>query len=348
MNYSVILFIAIVLVFFVIKLYLSGGFYGGERVCGDGTAYGECSLRQPYFCERGVLLENASVCECPEILAVNGSSCLSKYQTEPKNVTLKYILRGNEKEIKIIAYNGMVDYLSELPRTIHYSDGEEPSHEDFKLTRINELNQREFLLELLTRIQNAADSREDQMRIAVSIVQNIPFGQSEKVTGLDSLFGINYTRYPYEVLYDNEGVCGEKSELLAFLLREMGYGVIFFYHQPENHESIGIKCPEKFSLDNTGYCFIETTGPSIITDNEIEYVGSGKLYSNPEIIFISDGDSLRDDLYEYNDAKDLIELRNNGVTMFTIGKLRRLRDKYGLVDIYRVVWKELFFISKQP
>ena len=146
---------------------------------------------------------------------------------------------------------------------------------------------------------------------------------------------INYSRYPYEVIYDNEGVCGEKSELLAFLLREMGYGVVFFYNKLENHESIGIKCPKKFSLDDSGYCFIETTGPSIITDSEIEYEGVGKLSSKPELIPISDGDSLGDDLYEYKDAKELINLRSNGINMFSSGKLEKLKEKYGLVELYR-------------
>lgn len=303
--------------------------------CGDGTSYNECSSRQPYFCERGILVKNALICECPKTLTKEGDACFSKYQVGPKNIVLKYVLRGEEKEIKIIAYKGMADYLSELPKTIYYSEGEEPSRADFKLRDINEPNQKEFLLELLTRIQNIADSKEDQVRIAVSVVQNIPFGQSEKTTSFGPIREINYSRYPYEVIYDNEGVCGEKSELLAFLLREMGYGVVFFYNKLENHESIGIKCPKKFSLDDSGYCFIETTGPSIITDSEIEYEGVGKLSSKPELIPISDGDSLGDDLYEYKDAKELINLRSNGINMFSSGKLEKLKEKYGLVELYR-------------
>jgi len=301
--------------------------------CGDGTVYDECLSRQPYFCENGILVEKASVCGCSNFTVMRDDSCFSKYQTNPKNVPLKYVLRGEEKKINFIVYKGMDSYLSKLSRSIYYSGEDKPSRADFKLKNINEQEQRELLLPLLTEIQNIAETEEDQMRIAVSLVQNIPFGQSEEVV---TSYGqkINYSRYPYEVLYDNEGVCGEKSELLAFLLREMGYGIVFFYHQSENHESIGIKCPLKYSLDKTGYCFVETTGPSIITDNEIEYNGVGKLYSKSEVIFISEGNSLESNLYEYNDAKRLIGLRDNGASMFSLNKLKKLEEKYGLGEVY--------------
>jgi hypothetical protein len=327
----------IILILFVLCLVL-GLFifkvFNKTSVCGDGTVYGECSSRKPYFCERGILVERASVCGCSNLTIIQDDLCISKHQTNPKNVSLKYILRGDEKEIEIIVYQGIVDYLSKIPRTIYRSKDEEISRADFKIKNINEGEQRVFLLQLLTEIQNIAKSKEDQMRIAVSLVQNIPFGQSDE-TVIYLGREINYSRYSYEVLYDNEGVCGEKSELLAFLLREMGYGVVFFYYQLENHEAIGIKCPLKYSLDSTGYCFVETTGPSIITDNEIEYNGVGKLYSKPEVIFISEGNSLKWNLYEYGDARRLINLRDNGASMFSSGKLKKLKEKYGLEEVYR-------------
>ena len=72
--------------------------------CGDGTLYDECSLRKPYFCEEGILIEKASVCGCNEGLIINGNNCLSKYQKHPKNITLKYVLRGEKKEINFKQY----------------------------------------------------------------------------------------------------------------------------------------------------------------------------------------------------------------------------------------------------
>lgn len=306
--------------------------------CGDGTLYGKCSLRKPYFCLDGSLVEKASVCNCSDILTQKGDLCVSKYQTDPKNTSLKYVLRGEEKEIDFVVYEGMVDYISKLPKSIYYSGGEEPSRQDFILRNINEEEQRELLLPLVTKIQNTVKGRDDQVRTAISLVQKIPFGSSGKLVELRSK-QMNYSRYPYEVLYDMQGVCGEKSELLAFLLKEMGYNIVLFYHKLENHESLGIKCPVGYSLRDTGYCFVETSGPSIITNDQLKYVGGITLSSEPELILISDGDSLARDLYEYKDADSLIKINKiieekGKLSLVSTYKLEKLKKKYGLVEVY--------------
>ena len=308
-------------------------------VCGDGSLYSECSLRKPYFCLNGTLVEKASICGCPDILTKQGELCVSKYQIKPKNITLEYVLRGEKKEINYIVYGGMMDYISNLPNSIYSDNGKKPSRGDFKIRNLDEKEQRELLLPLVTEIQNTAKNKLDQMRIAVSIVQKIPFGNSNKTISIGPNQKITYSRYPYEVLYEMQGVCGEKSELLAFLLREMGYGVVFFYYGLENHEALGIKCPEKYGVGETGYCFVETTGPSVISNNQIEYVQGLKLSSEPELILFLDGDSLGKDLYEYKDAKDIIKInkeieKKGQINFFQNRKLQKLKKKYGLEEFY--------------
>lgn len=307
-------------------------------ICGDGTLNGECSLRKPYFCLNGFLIERASTCSCPEILTRNEDSCISEYQTKPKDITLNYILRGEERQLDFIVYGGVIDYLSEMPKSIYYSEDEKPLRRDFKLRNINEKEQRELLLPLITKIQNIAENKKDQVRIAISIVQNIPYGESEEIISVE-FNQINYSRYLYEVLYDMEGACEGRSELLALLLREIGYGVVLFYYSLENHEVVGIKCPVKYSLNNTGYCFIETTGPSIISNNQGYYIGLGKLSSEPEMVLISEGDSLEKRLYEYKDAKGLIKInkiieRKGEIDIIKHYKLEALKKKYGLAFLY--------------
>jgi len=332
--------IIILFLLFVLLLVLIGNILNKKNpTCGDVTPYEMCSLTKPYFCSDGILIEKASVCDCPDLLTKEGDSCVSAYQTNPRNIALNYILRGEEYEIDFVVYGGMANYLSSLSQVIYYDKGEIPSRADFKLKNIDEEAQRELLLPLVKKIQNITNDREDQFRIAVSIVQNIPFGYSEKIINLGRNRTINYSRYPYEVLYDTGGICGEKSGLLAFILREMGYGVAFFYHAAENHESLGIKCPVEQSLDNTGYCFIETTGPSIITDNSIEYVGGIRLTSKQEVIPISQGTSLPGNLYEYGDADSMAKIneaiRESGkISILQKLGLNKLRKKYGLVDEY--------------
>jgi len=303
-------------------------------VCKEGTSYGECSSIKPYYCEEGILVENASVCGCSNVSVVSGDFCFSYYQNRSQDISLRYILRGEEEEINFTAYSGMYNYVSEITREIYYGAGETPSRGDFKLKSINEEKQRELLLPLVIKILNTAKNRDDAVRIAVSIVQNIPYGFSNKTTIVIGNLEANYSRYPYEVLYEQKGVCGEKSALLAFLLKEMGYNVSFFYFSSENHEAIGIKCPLEESFGNTGYCFIETTAPAVINDGSIEYVGGITLDSQPEIIPISEGSSIEKGWYEYQDADVLEKIREGKFVLLRDLKLNKIIEKYGLVEEY--------------
>jgi hypothetical protein len=282
-------------------------FFAGEDLCGDGTKSGQCAAVQPYFCYNGDLIEWATVCGCYNNSVADGEKCVSAYQTNPKEVKLKYILRGREKSIDFLAYGGMADYFGELSPFMN-NNGKNVSRVDFALRNINNSEQRELLLPLVIAIQNEAKDKTEQARIAVSLVQNIPYGQSSKRPIIKGL--LNYSRYPYEVLYDNEGVCGEKSELLAFILRELGYKTGIFYYEAENHEAVGIGCSSKNDLENTGYCFVETTASAIISDDEIYYAGIGQLASVPELMKISEGNSLRPLLLEYYEAKAIARLRD--------------------------------------
>lgn len=304
--------------------------------CGDGTLYGTCSLKKPYYCSSGILEERATLCGCPDNLAKKDEFCPSQYEKNQRDIKLNYILKGEEKEINFTIYDGVAEYVSEIPEIISYSNGEIASRTDFKLKNINEKIQRQSLVPLVVKIQNLAETEEDQIRIAVSIVQNIEWGGSDKTFKFQG-FEINHSRYLYEVLNDSRGLCGEKSELLAFLLKEMGYGTAIFYNQEENHESLGIKCPLEKSWYSSGYCFIETSGPSVITDTSIAYIGGLKLQSEPEILVISDGKSLRENLYEYKDAKDLMDIRaGNFRGILKLWKLNGLEKKYGLLKKYNL------------
>ena len=334
---------AILIILFVgLYFYFSGSNEVLFSECGDGTLFGECSVNNPYYCEEGILVEKASLCGCPDILSQDGDSCISEYATNPKEVLLEYFTGESKGQIDFIVYEGLSDYLYGLPNFIKYEGNESPDRGDFKIRDIEEENQRELLLPLVIKIQNLAQmDKSRQARIAISLVQNIKYGYSGKTKLFIGSIEVPYSRYPNDVLYDGEGICGEKSELLAFLLKELGYGITFFYYSDENHEAIGIKCPVEHSLNGLGYCFVETTGPAILTDNKITYVGGVVLPENPESIIISEGISLPENLPEYKDARDLIELREeieNNVWVFPPKKWKfeKLVEKYGLVDEYNL------------
>ena len=324
------MFVVILIIVFSLFILIEKKFFN----CGDGTLQDSCSLRKPYFCFEGSLIEKASICGCPENLNRERDFCFSDYQTIPKKISLSYVLRGNENKINFFVYGGLMDHLLTVSKSIYYDENKVPLRVDFKLKKINEIEQKFLLLPLVTQIQNIAPNRDDQVRIAISLVQNIPYEESSNFVVFRGK-KINVSRTAYEVLYDMKGACEGRSELLSFLLKELGYGVVIFYYPLENHEAVGIKCPLEYSLDNTGYCFIETTGVSILSNSEGDYFGWGKLSFNPEVLLISEGDSLGKNLYEYGDAKDFIFIENlikkkGKLNYFQYQRLKSLNQKYGI------------------
>lgn len=267
----------------------------------------------------------------PELYPEINLPIKEELETNPKNTSLKFVLRGNSYHFMYTVYDGVNEYLSELPRYITYFAGEpEPTARDFVMKFLNEDIQRDYLTELVQEIRVETGNKDDQARIAVSLVQQIPYDwQGLTADDIEN-------RYPYEVIHDDTGVCGEKSRLLAFLLRELGFDVVLFNFESESHMAVGIKCPVQYSYRNTGYCFIETTAPTIITDTQGEYVGVGKLTSFPEIIQISDGFSFDGVSEEYNDAQDWIRLNylanSSGGTLeqTDYNMWRSLVTKYGI------------------
>jgi|WetSurMetagenome_2_1015567.scaffolds.fasta_scaffold17971_2 hypothetical protein len=334
MNKKRVLYFAIIIISVLIVTLLII-FLSIPSPCVDGTVSNSCSESKPYFCYHGKMTERASICKCPSYSRINEETCISDYQSGPKNITLTYTLNGKKGEIYFTVYKGMYDYLSKLPRYIDSSQN--LTLADFKLMMINEEQQKELLFPLFLKITQITSNKEDQARIAISLIQNIPFGSSDKVTRIGSV-SIAYQRYPYEVLYDMQGICSEKSELLLYLLREIGYGAASLYYNAENHEAVGIKCPSEKSVIDSGYCFVETTGPSIITDDQTDYFGTTrKLNSTPQVIEISEGNSLGSNLKEYNDAVSFADIREKMKTtgelnFFDSLKWNTLKKRYGLIS----------------
>ncbi len=307
------------------------------QTCGDGSFYNSCSITKPYYCNNnGNLIEKASICGCSSGEESKGDLCINTiFQTKPKTITLNYILDGKENWINFVAYGGMSSYLSTLSQVISYSGNETPLLSDFIFNKIDQQDQRQLLLPLVIEIENITNNKTDQARIAISLVQNIPYGASNKTA---SFFGtpVNYSRYPYQVLYDDRGICGEKSELLSLLLRDLGYGTVVFNFPQENHEAVGIKCPVKDSYNKTGYCFVETTGPAIISDSSLQYAGGLTLNSQPEITLVSTGYSLPPNLQEYQDAKTMAAITEGNFVLFRNSKFNSLVKKYGLINEYQI------------
>jgi len=96
-------------------------------------------------------------------------------------------------------------------------------------------------------------SNDQKVEFLMSLVQHIPY-DTAKLN--DSPLQPNY---PYETLYKNSGICSDKTFLAVAILRELGYGAVILDFPDINHSAAGISCPLADSLNNSGYCFVETT-----------------------------------------------------------------------------------------
>ena len=151
------------------------------------------------------------------------------------------------------------------------------------------------LAELVTKLRSTAAQNnwsDDQfLEFVISFIQYIPYDHS-KVTANP---GVNSNPYfPYETLYLDKGVCSDKTFLAVDLLRKLGYGAAILDFPDKNHTALGIACPKEYSINNSGYCYAETTNyfplgviPQNINsgqaqtvnefDNLFDYSGLGKI-----------------------------------------------------------------------
>lgn len=300
------------------------------------------TTEQPTINESPIPVETSNVAEQPtESPSVteavtpeyNKAVVKSSFMSDPKTLDYSYVLRGIHGHIPYTVYGGLNDYLKGLPRYIAYRAGtKQPTDKDFIMRNLNNEDQKQLLDPLIDEIKSITPNKDDQARIAVSLVQNINYDKASLTSGIMT------NKYPYEVLYTGCGVCEEKSELLTYLLRGLGYEVVIFTFNAENHAAVGIKCPQHYSYWDIGYCFVESDKPSIITDSSGEYVGVGnvevgKLTSMPNVIKICDGISFDSVSEEYNDAITYENIIGNGSTILSQSdykKWRWLTSKYGI------------------
>jgi hypothetical protein len=184
-----------------------------------------------------------------------------------------------------------------------------------------------FLDPLIEAIRGKTSNPDDQVRIAVSLVQQIPYDQEMVDKGTLEI------RYPYQTLLDDKGVCCEKSVLLAYLLHKLGYGVVLFDFDTEKHTAVGIRVAPEYAYKNTGYAFIETTTPLIISDGNGDYPAFGRIRSLPEVLPTGEGNVFSSVSEEWNDSREWDRLNSMGPVLDRADYLRwqSLCRKYGII-----------------
>lgn len=232
------------------------------------------------------------------------------------------VLNGKKKKYSVPLDSSIYQTIFALPDS--YCHGCTLSERDSVL--ITREDQQIALQPLVNWIKKQNKKPDSQVRIAASLVQKIPYDWDKYNNGDQSGRG-HGTRYPYEVLYDNKGICGDMSYLMAFLLKELGFGTAVFYLNDNgaNHMVAGVKCPSAYDYKDSGYCYIESVQRRMIT-----YEGS---YGdqNPLVVPLSDGRTFSSANKDAKDAATWRKLMEEGVSSSkNYKKYKKMKKKYGI------------------
>ncbi len=333
----------------------NGTLVENASLCGCPSSFklnnGFCSLNPNSVCINSITLANTVFCGCPANVNLSNESrttltrkCAFVYNSSSKAMYFNYSFKNSNADnvngtIAFLFRQSVLDYLLSLPHFKIYSANETPRRDEFKISRIDNSIQSDSLASLVTKIENLyPNSKDMQAKVAISLVQDIPYNESPTTKFFGTTVGV--TRYPYQVLGENQGSCEGKSELLAYILQKMGFGVTLFYFPKANHEALGIKCPLQYSYLGTGYCFVESTEPSPISFSQGNYLdvngGVGRLNETPELILINNnGIGLSGNLPDYSDAEELNNLMDKlasggSLNFIEEARLKSLDKKYGI------------------
>ncbi len=229
--------------------------------------------------------------------------------TSPKIQKFQFYLDGEREVLDFRVYGGVNDHLSGLDSfTYWYDEDEKPTQETIAQNVVNQVInepvQQEFVGQLLIDLKARHPDWENARlaRAAISLVQNIPYDKDAYDRNLPN------SKHPYQVLFYNKGVCAEKARLLALLLAKLGFGVAMLEYDNEKHEAVGLECTSGALPGSGGYCFVESTSPTMISDSEGDYIGAGKLTSLTSVIRVSRGNQYPSEK-EAKDASIYLELR---------------------------------------
>lgn len=191
---------------------------------------------------------------------------LRKYpqSTGPKQIALNCNYKGQDIQLQETLYQSVDEYYFSDPRKLRLSY-DKFTASDQKDTTIKQLTQK-----IKTKGAELGLTSDQTMDLATCFVQNIPYDKDKAKVVLSTsptdrverISNKEYSdRFPYETLYDNKGICTDKSYLEAAILKEMGYGAALLTFDKEKHMAVGVKTPSGYTSFDTEYSFVETTSP---------------------------------------------------------------------------------------
>ncbi|MBQ8958691.1 MAG: hypothetical protein IJ057_09390 [Bacteroidales bacterium] len=169
--------------------------------------------------------------------------------------------KGKECSITLNISTDLYDYYRNDREHLAYvykfnEDEMPPNYYSFMLSE----HDRPLMRALANEFSHYAHSEKDQIELALSFVQSLPYAFDADSKHVDE-----YLRYPVETLVDGCGDCEDKVALLVALLYEMDKDFVLLV-LPE-HMALGVHCDEvessRFLLfHGQRYYYMETTMPN--------------------------------------------------------------------------------------
>ena len=242
------------------------------------------------------------------------------YQQSPKTVSYPFFSENTRKFISFITYRGLSDYFSKVRQSF-----QSVAEKDVITAILENAYQDQYLQVLIENIRNRSLNTDDTAKIAISLVQHMPYNRNTPYAApMD-------WNYPYETLYSNRGTSADKSLLAAYLLKELGYETVLF--EFPGHMAVGVKCSPEYDFLDTGYAYIETTQPTIITYVPDTYYGGYSVSARPHIIHVNEGKRVMDVRSEYQDALTFkpLERRSAVLNQSENSEWQKISSKYDLL-----------------
>lgn len=183
--------------------------------------------------------------------------------TGPVEKIFQWTYQGKNYQISQNLYSSIYSFYKGQPKTYTYfnelpADWEEEYYGMFLVKNEKSNFAKEILSSIISQGKKNKLSDDQMVELVLTFVQTIPYDEKKAETILLKT-GKETMNYPYETLFENTGVCSDKSFLAVSLLKELGFGTAIFVYDNENHMAIGIQCPIEYSNYGSGYCYGETT-----------------------------------------------------------------------------------------
>lgn len=251
--------------------------------------------------------------------AIPGPDQESRLLQSPKVQSYYYFIENSRKSISLTMYGGLAENLSDL------RGSSLPGSDKEVITRLlANQHQDEYLKPLIESIAKRSPAPDDPAKIAISLVQHVPFTRNQPFNASSGWL------YPYETLYRNAGSSADKSILAAYLLKELGYDTVVF--EFPGSMAVGVRCSPEYDFYDSGYAFIEPTVPTIITYVPESRYGGFSVSAPLRIIAVSDGKRPMDVSPEFRDASRLKQLERLGGVLNQVQytELQKISNKYDM------------------